>query len=302
MAETQALVAIEQERAVAEIKAQVLLARNFPRDIDKAKEKIISECKRPSFAKLAMYQYPRGKTVVKGSSIRMTEMMARSLTNIKYGIRELNQYEDHSDVQSYAWDMENNVLQTREFTVKHLRKSGQVMAKLDDPRDIYENVANQGARRMRACLLSIIPRDIVDAAEEEVDSTLIAGIKKMTGKERAAKTAESFKEVGIDSKLIEKKYKCKMIDLTVENYAELLRIYNSLKDGIGKAWDYFDVAKPVEANEETEKLSDAINRRGQQNKVESQSEEDEPVSGDENAKPPVGKTAELPLGPKGSKR
>ncbi|PWW19485.1 hypothetical protein DFO73_12055 [Cytobacillus oceanisediminis] len=63
---------------------------------------------------------------------------------------------------AYAWDLETNVRQEKVFTVKHSRKAKGSITKLDDPRDIYELVANNGARRLRSYILGIIPGDIVE--------------------------------------------------------------------------------------------------------------------------------------------
>ena len=52
---------------------------------------------------------------------------------------------------------------------------GKEMCFSTDPRDIYEMVANQGARRLRACILGIIPGDVVGASVEECQKTLTTG-------------------------------------------------------------------------------------------------------------------------------
>jgi len=91
-----AVAKVEQQRAIQEVQAQVILARRFPRDILLARKKILDECQRPRFAEIALYQYPRGKkkneagqwvaNIVAGPSIRLAEVMARSFTNMKFGL------------------------------------------------------------------------------------------------------------------------------------------------------------------------------------------------------------------------
>ncbi len=70
-----------------------------------------------------------------------------------------------STVEAFAWDVEEaNTRQTKVFQVRHWRHTKQGGYKLTDPRDIYELVANNGARRLRACILGVIPGDVIDAA------------------------------------------------------------------------------------------------------------------------------------------
>lgn len=61
-----ALAANAEARVVAEVKAQVLMARQFPRDEQMAAEKILRECARPTLADAAVYTFPRGKETVTG--------------------------------------------------------------------------------------------------------------------------------------------------------------------------------------------------------------------------------------------
>jgi hypothetical protein len=304
---TTAVVQIEQERAIQEIKAQVILARHFPRDILKARDMILAECRRPRFADLALYQYPRGKkknkagqwvaNIVSGPSIRLAEVMARSFTNMKFGIRVMSRRDNTSDVQAHAWDMESNVIETRDFIVKHERKSGDNIVKLVDDRDIYEMEANQGARRMRACILAMIPKDIQDEAEDEVNKTMMNNLAGEKGVDRIKKMLEKFADLDIDQVMIEKKFGYKLKSLTLENWAELGRIYNSLKDGIGRADDYFgeqpdgktDTKKTKEVEEELRKAVEAKKEKSdtETEKTQKPTEETPPTPEPDQGEPTV---------------
>ena len=110
--------------------------------------RILDACKRKSVADSAEYAYPRGGTLVTGPSIRLAEVIAQNYQNLAFGVRELSNKNGESLVQSYCFDLETNVRSEKVFTVPHIRyskKKGNV--KLTDPRDIYEMVANQAARR-----------------------------------------------------------------------------------------------------------------------------------------------------------
>ncbi|MBZ9537276.1 hypothetical protein KGR20_24430, partial [Cytobacillus oceanisediminis] len=159
-------------REMEEVKGQIFMAKQFPRNVFDAEQRILDNCKRPALAEQAVYSYPRGGSKVEGPSIRLAEVLAQNWGNLSFGVKELEQRNGESVAMAYAWDLETNVRQEKIFTVPHSRKAKGKIQKLDDPRDIYELVANQGARRVRACVLSIIPGDIVDKAVEECNRTL----------------------------------------------------------------------------------------------------------------------------------
>ena len=155
-----------------EVQAALVIAKKFPRDQVAAMDRILQACTRPSLAERALYQYARSGTDITGPSIRLAEMLAQNWGNIQFGIRELDQRNGESTVEAFAWDMETNTRQVKVFQVRHERHTKQRSYALEDPRDIYELVANQGARRLRACILGVIPGDVVEEAQHQCDVTL----------------------------------------------------------------------------------------------------------------------------------
>ena len=165
-------------RQAQEVQAAMVIAKRFPRDEVESYNRIIQSCKRKSLAESAMYEYPRGATKVTGPSIRLAEAIAQNWGNIDFGITELEQKNGESQVMAYAWDLETNSRQVKIFSVPHVRSTKKGNVPLTDPRDIYEMVANQGARRLRSCILGIIPGDVVEAAVKECQKTLVSGNEK----------------------------------------------------------------------------------------------------------------------------
>nr|WP_249937857.1 hypothetical protein [Niallia circulans] len=159
-------------REMEEVKGQIFMAKQFPRNVFEAEKRILDSCKRESLAKVAVYQYPRGGSKVEGPSIRLAEVLAQNWGNLAFGVKELEQRPGESVAMAYAWDLETNVRQEKIFTVPHSMKAKGKIKKLDDPRDIYEKVANDGSRRVRACILGVIPGDIVEKALEQCSETL----------------------------------------------------------------------------------------------------------------------------------
>lgn len=241
------LLSQEAQRAVAEVQGAILVAKRFPRNVKEAVDRILLACQRPGLAESAIYTYARGGTDITGPSIRLAEAMAQAWGNIQFGVRELEQRPGESIMESYAWDVESNVRQVKMFTVRHLRSTRQGTYALEDPRDIYEMTANQGARRLRACILGILPGDIVDAAVEECEKTMKA--KADTGPEALKKLLDAFGSLGVTREQIEVRIQRRIEAITAAQLVGLRKIYNSLADGMSTAPDWFQVAQTDKAAE-----------------------------------------------------
>jgi hypothetical protein len=228
----------EASRQMAEVQATVLMAKKFPRDEHAAFDKIMKACQRNSLAEQAIYSYPRGGQVVKGPSIRLAEVLARAWGNIDFGIREIEQVDGHSIVQAYCWDIETNVRDVKEFTVKHERHTKNGTNKLRDPRDIYEMVANNGARRLRACILSIIPGDVVEAAVIECNKTLARG-DGATTEDRIRNMIRVFSELGVTKEMLEQRLGHPIDQTVPDEIADLTTIYRTIKDNYASRQEFF---------------------------------------------------------------
>jgi hypothetical protein len=236
-----------KSREMAEVQSQIFLAKQFPRNEVQAEMKILNACKRKSLAETALYQYPRGSTTVTGPSIRLAEAIAQYWGNINFGIKELEQKNGESTVVAYAWDMETNTRQEKVFQVKHERYAKGKMNRLTDPRDIYELVANNGARRLRACILGVIPGDIVDNAVAQCNLTLQSAYEEPL-KDRVVKILQWFhKQYGITQEMVEARLGHNVESFTEQDFVTLRSINQSLKDGMAKREDFFKFSDKKEA-------------------------------------------------------
>ena len=110
---------------------------------------------------------------------------------------------------AYCWDLETNYRETKVFTVQHIRETKKGAHPLTDSRDIYEMVANQAARRERACILSVIPGDVVDAAVGQCNVTL-SGNAKMPLVDMVRHLVKNFQEqYGVTAEMLEAYIGCK---------------------------------------------------------------------------------------------
>lgn len=256
--QSESALAIEQSRAIQEVQGAIVMAKKFPRNETACFNKILESCKRKNLAESAMYSYPRGSTKVSGPSIRLAETLAKYWGNIQFGIVELSSQNGASDVLAYAWDLETNTRQIKQFTVKHSRYSKSAgLTKLTDPRDIYEMTANQGARRLRACILGVMPSDIIEAAIEECEKTL-RGDNSIPLADRVRACVVKFSELGVSQEMIEKRFNHKIDAIDVHELVALGKIFNSLRDNMAKIEDFFEKPK-AEATPVSEADAEAIN-------------------------------------------
>lgn len=227
-------------REMEEVKGQIFMAKQFPRNYFEAEKRIQDACRRPSLAATSMYAYNRGSAKVEGASIRLAEVLAQNWGNLSYGIQELEQREGESVAKAFCWDLETNVRQEKVFTVKHSMKARGTIKKLEDPRDIYEKVANDGARRLRACILGVIPGDVVEMAVEQCRLTL-AGQSDKPLKDRISGALTHFKEkYGVTQEMIEAHFGYSASSFSEFDLVKLTNIRNSIKDGMSKMEDWFD--------------------------------------------------------------
>lgn len=241
--QSEAMVAVEQSRAIAETQAALAIAKRFPRDPLAAMDRILNACARPTLAESALYTYSRGGTDITGPSIRMAEALAQQWGNFQFGVRELEQRPGESTVEAFAWDIETNTRQVKVFTVRHERHTKKGSYALTDPRDIYELTANQGARRLRACILGVIPGDVVEAAVKQCEVTLTT--KAEVTPERLKHLVEKFADYGVSAEQIEKRIQRRLDAMTPAQLVQMGKIYNSLKDGMSVAADWFEAPAPT---------------------------------------------------------
>lgn len=259
----------QESKELSEIKGKMFLARQFPRDPEWSLQSAMKECQRKELAEAAQYEFPKGDSVVKGPSIRLVEVLARHWGNITSGVDEIESKDGETTIKSYAWDLETNVSDSKTFTVKHERSVGRGdnrrIKKLTDERDIYEMVANKGARRKRACLLSVLPGWYVDAAVTACEETLRKSLTEGKSMEEVISSIVSaFSEFDISPAQIEDKLGKPVDSLSKNDVVKLRHLYSAIKDGFVKPGDAFGLPsepdKDVPSDTEADAL-DALNAR-----------------------------------------
>lgn len=238
------LLATDQARAVAEVKAALVIAASRPRNELQARDRLLQACQRIGLASSAMYKYIRGGSTVTGPSIRLAETAARAWGNINYGFRELSRSAGISECEAFAWDLETNTKAVRQFTIRHRRDTRNGGYDITEERDIYELMANQAQRRVRAAILEIIPGDIIEDALDQCERTLSANVGNVV--EAAKKLVDAFAALGVTREAIEERLGHRIDAIQPAQILEFRKIYTSIKDGMSESKDWF---RPVNTKE-----------------------------------------------------
>ena len=244
-------------REMATIYSQMAMAQARPRDYADVQRKLKNICARESLAAASTYAYAKGGTDITGPSIRLAEAIASVYGNFKYGYEVTERtpgngkVPGNSKIRAYAFDMETNTQAERIFDVPHWRDTKSGGYAITDAREIYELEANMSARRKRACILEILPRDIVEFAIAECEVT--TSTKLNLTPERISKMVSAFSDFGVSKEAIEDFIQRTVESIHKSQFLRLMNIYQSLKDGIAKPSDFFDLdAKRTEPTPKAE--------------------------------------------------
>ncbi len=233
--------AIEQQRAIAEVQAAVVVAQSCPRNMAEAEREMEYVCGRMTMAERAFYQVTNRGT---GPSVHLMRELARIWGNVDYGVKELHRDDSQgiSEVQAFSWDIQKNTRSSRTFIVPHQRmvKIDGVQQRKDlvDLTDIYLNNQNVGARAVRECIDTILPRWFVEKAQDICHETLRNGEGKPL-RDRIESLIGAFDGLGVTLKQLEARVGKERGQWTPEDVAQLTVAGQSIKRGEARAVDLF---------------------------------------------------------------
>lgn len=233
--------AVEQARAVAEVQAAIVVAQQVPRSVPSAVAQMRESCAQIHLADRAFYKYPRAGQTVTGPSIHLARELARCWGNVQYGIGELRRddIEHYSEMQAWAWDVQTNTRASTTFVVPHKRDKRGGPEVLVELRDVYENNANMGARRLREQVFSILPPWFSAEAQALCIDTLTRGTSGRTLGQQATDAVAHFDELGISLDRLERKLGRRSADWQALDLAQLRVASASIRQGTVSAEEEF---------------------------------------------------------------
>ncbi|MFD4263968.1 hypothetical protein ACFWR9_41790 [Streptomyces sp. NPDC058534] len=225
--------AVEQSRAVAEVQAAVIVARQFPRDEANALRKVRSSFAQVDLANKSFFRFRRGSGNVNGETIQFAKELARCWGNVHHGLAELRRDDvaGESEMQAWAWDLETNERASTTFIVPHTRWANSSATRLDDPRDVYENNANNGARRLREMIFTVLPSWFREEAKNVASHTLQNGAGDVPLSKRVADCLSAFEGIGVTADQIESKLGRPSGKWTGVDLGQLQVIFQSIQRG-----------------------------------------------------------------------
>ena len=271
----QGAIAVEQERAIAEVQGQLILAKRFPRDVNAAYAELMESCAHPAMAAVAFYSVPnRGS----GPSIRLAEEIARVFGNFEFGHRELSRSEGKSEIEVYAWDKQTNNRSIRQLTVMHVQDTKNGTKVLRDQADIDNKIANVASKQVRGRILAMMPKWLVESAVEKCRQTL-AGNSDEPISVRVRKMTQAFAKFGVTDKHLATYLGHALDEVVIDELVDLTGIYNAIKEG-AKASDYFGKAEEAE---QVEQAASRLTKLAADNAAKAA--EAKPAVADQNSKP-----------------
>lgn len=243
--ETASSAVAAQARALVE--ARYTIAIKYPRDLDQVREKLMKECRRPSFAKVARYRKPIGAGI-EGPSIRFAEAALRCMTNIT--VETMTVYDDREKriVRVAVTDLEANLPYSLDVTIektveRRTVKSGDVVIRtrlnsrsetvhlIEATEDDILNKQNALiSKAIRTQGLRIVPGDMIDEGMEIVKKTQRTEDAKDPD---AAKRAlfDAFGEVGVRTEQLKDYLGHGGETLDPKELADLRGLYAAIRDG-----------------------------------------------------------------------
>lgn len=234
-----------QQKAMVEARYKMALAR--PRDLDKVRQNMLKDAKRPSFAAVAIYHKPIGKGV-EGPSIRFVEAAIRNMTNILTETATVSEDDERRVIRVAVSDLETNTYFSQDVTVtktveraklpageKPIRvrtnsygKPVYILHGTDD--DILNKQNALISKAVRTLGLRLIPGDLVDEAIFYVRQTMATQDAQNPD---AAKNRiiDAFSSLGVPVESLKEYLGHELSSIDPSELQTLRALYSAIKDG-----------------------------------------------------------------------
>lgn len=223
---------IESSRAMAEVAAMVRIAQDNPRNTTTATSAMEEACAQHALAAKAFFSFPRAGGAVNGPSIHLARELARVWGNITYGVTELRRddVKRESEMLAFAWDVQTNTRSAHVFIVPHARDTKSGRKDLVELRDVYENNANAGARRVREAIFAVLPAWFTETAQDLCRQTLERGTGA-SANERANEALQAFAGYQVTTEQLQAHVGKPPAEWTAADVSRLEVLFRSLVNG-----------------------------------------------------------------------
>lgn len=243
--------------AQATIQAAYMVADSRPRDWDRVRDRVLSSCSRPRFARESLYELGRKQrqqnangawetveVIIRGLSVRFAEEAFREMGNLD--CRQTVVYESDRERKTTirVTDLESNSAREATVTVskvverKQLRKWEEAIeVRAGANNKVYIVAASEGdvrnkenaeiSRAFRDLVLKLLPSDIKEEAREAIDETIAS--ESLDSKRRAVRVG--FPRLGIEVEQVERHAGCSVEEMSAAQLAQCIGWGTAIKSG-----------------------------------------------------------------------
>lgn len=239
------------ELARATTEAQYLVALKRPRNEDVALQRMLRECKRPSFSDVAVYSIPIAGQRIEGLTIRFAEAAARVWGNLS--VTQTITYDDGKKriVRVMVVDLESNATMTGEVVVELVvrrrspgdrevlgvqrnSKGEQSYLVACDERDASMLTASAVSKLLRTLVLRLIPGWVLDECRAQLDATAQDKAAQDPDGQRRAMVA-AFGDLNVPADQLAEYLGHDLATATPAEVVQLKRVYVGIRDA-GAIW------------------------------------------------------------------
>lgn len=236
-------------KSKALVEAKFVVAMRNKRNLMEARTKILDACRRPHFARTALYAKPVGGQKMIGPSIRFAETAIQCMTNIDVSTTTIYEDDEKRTINIAVTDLESNLSYGKDVTIsktveRKQLKAGQqaiaqrlntynetvyIVAATDD--EIQNKIAAQESKVIRNCGLRLVPADIIEEATEIIHETRSKGSAAQDPAAELKKIVDAFNTLNISPVELEKYLGHPLATISPIELDDLRDIYSTVRDG-----------------------------------------------------------------------
>lgn len=244
-------------REQAAVQARSIVAMQRPRDVMIYRDRLLKECERPGFARVAKYAKPVGGQRIVGPSVRFAEACFRLFGNLDLRAPVVFDDAEKRIIQVQVVDLEGNVGACRDITIlktierkkpegyevlgKRTNTYGDtvyIVKATDD--DLLNKQEALVSKMRRNLILQMLPGDITAEAMEIVEATIRKGEAAEDPDARVKSASDAFGKLGISTAMLTDYLGHPLAELTPDEAADLRIVWTTLSDGEAKWSDVME--------------------------------------------------------------
>lgn len=175
----------------SDVDVQVMTAKQFPRNLEQAKQEAMAIISDRETAESCFYMLPKGKDKIPGPSVRLAEIMVYTFGNIHSATRIVSNDGKEIICEGLVKDAQSNNVAVRQVATSIRTKDGRMYSP-----DMQSVVAAAGqAKAYRNAVFAALPRFLVNQLYEHARKIAVGTDKTLAERRRLA--IEFFEKRGI---------------------------------------------------------------------------------------------------------